>query len=373
MPRRGGRGGLVETRISFPYPFSAPALPRSNDSIVTIQRVEASLRGIVGADAPTGTDITTPVAVALGPYHHDARGLETMEAAKRAALEEFCRAANQPLKAVDASIFPVALSCRRYYADDYTLGAWKDPLMSRVEVHTCVDAIARDVMLLENQIPWPVLEALMALRPGGVPVGRFLSLMASAFDSGNDDQATGSHLLHGVVADPPPPHLLGLFYRRQVDPARTQSLRVPRLSSHTSTAVELAEMGVKLAASRSNKFGDMAMAKRRRRGVSGELSLAPVALNDVTACWLVNMAAYEACLGAALPDNFAVSSYISVVALLVNREQDVQELRARGIVSSTLSDMDTLHFFKTIVAVLSILGVLAGLFKTILSLKQPQQ
>lgn len=124
------------------------------------------------------------------------------------------------------------------------------------------------------------------------------------------------------------------------------------------------------------------------------------------------MAAYEACQGVELADNFAVSSYVSVVSLLVNRPEDVQELRTKGLVFSDFDDEDTLDFFKklapeinvgdryyqiferlqeyrrerwlwitvhkfwyknfkTIVTVLSVAGVLVGLFKTILSLKQP--
>ncbi|KAK3140960.1 hypothetical protein QOZ80_5AG0408250 [Eleusine coracana subsp. coracana] len=132
----------------------------------------------------------------------------------------------------------------------------------------------------------------------------------------------------------------------------------------------------------------------------------------MTACWLINMAAYEACLGATQADNFAVSSYISVVALLMNREEDVQELRSKGIVHSAFTNKETLTFFKwaarhirvghryyqvfecldeyrnqryvwiavhrrfyknfkTIIAILSVAGVLAGLFRAILSVKQP--
>lgn len=285
-----------------------------------------------------------------------------------------------------------------------------DPLMSRCEVHTRIDGIIKDIMLVDSQIPWTVLEALMELRPAApVPLDRFLSLMAS----GNDNRALT--LLDGGFQQRPP-HLLGLFHRRQVGLARTQSLSVSRIAALCSTAVELAEMGVKLTASKTKKFGGMSMVKRKRRGLSpfGELSLAPVVLNDMTASWLINMAAYEASLGAMQADNFAVSSYLSVVALLVNREEDVQEFRVKGIINSTLSDRSTLEFFKwaapglragyrhsevlqalqeyrqerwmwipihrffyknykTIVAVLSFVGFVAGLFKTILSLKQPQK
>ncbi|KAL6643786.1 hypothetical protein ACP70R_018552 [Stipagrostis hirtigluma subsp. patula] len=294
-------------------------------------------------------------------------------------------------------------------------GEEEDPLMSRAEVHTHIDAIVRDVLLLENQIPWAVLEALIELRPG-VPVTRLLDRMASAFHvGGGSASSTKPSSSSAPIGPEPPHHLLALFHRRQVGKARTQSLRIDVLPSPGSTAVELAEMGVKLNASGSKKFGDMRMTKRRRPlGLFGELSLAPLVLNDLTACWLLNMAAYEACLDATQADNFAVSSYISVVALLVNRGEDVQELRARGIINSAMSDDGTLRFFKwaapslrvggryfhisqrlqrykekrwiwiaihrffyryikTIVAVLSVVGVLAGLLKTIPSLSRCNQ
>ncbi|XP_025826785.1 UPF0481 protein At3g47200-like isoform X2 [Panicum hallii] len=437
---------LPKPKAAFRYPYHMPV----GRSSATIQRVEASLLGITGKDRPAGlNDVRAPLVVTIGPYHRCAYGLawsrlRLMEEAKDAALEEFGRVSNQPREALQEKILSVAASARECYGGDISVDegdrnfaemllldgcfllqfmvsmcpddpkapAELDPLMSRAEVHTRIDAIVRDVMLFENQIPWLVLEALMELRPG-VPVDRFLTLMASAFQAGNDDSTNPkAQHDHDDHHHNKPPHLLGLFHRRQIGTARTQSLLVPKLSSLSTTAVELAEMGVKLTAGKTKKFGDMSMANRQWRGLGlfGELSLAPVVLNDLTACWLINMAAYEACVGATQADNFAVSSYISVVALLVNREEDVQELRGKGIINSAMSDMGTLEFFKwaaphlrvghryyevfrglqeyrqrwawmavhrflyknykTIGAVLSIIGVLAGLFKTILSLKQ---
>ncbi|KAF8685323.1 hypothetical protein HU200_044026 [Digitaria exilis] len=286
MPVTGGRGQYPVPRSSLPYSSTASSVPTHNGTTPTIQRIKTSLRGILVSDAPTGTNIATPLAVAIGPYHHDMPELRAMEEAKRAALEELCRVVNEPLRAIEEKIFPVALTARRYYADDYTLdgdqygfgrgsigvqivrhsmdggggGAryihpnndhhdWKfarmmlldgcfllqfmvsmcsdnpnDPLMSRHEVHTCVDAIARDVMLLENQIPWVVLETLTKLRPDpGVPVDRFLARMASAFVIGNDSDGAEQPTRHHAN-EQPPPHLLSLFYRRQVGAARIESL-----------------------------------------------------------------------------------------------------------------------------------------------------
>jgi hypothetical protein len=100
-------------------------------------------------------------------------------------------------------------------------------------------------------------------------------------------------------------------------------------------------MGVKLRASKTKRFGDMKFSRHRwtALGLFGELSLAPlVVLNTLTECWLLNMVAYETGPGATQADSFAVSSYLSFVALLANRRKDVRELRAMGIINSAMSD-----------------------------------
>jgi hypothetical protein len=49
-------------------------------------------------------------------------------------------------------------------------------------------------------------------------------------------------------------------------------------------SIIMLEMAVKLTASGTKRFGDMSMSKRRGGlGIFGELSLAPVVLNDLTA------------------------------------------------------------------------------------------
>ena len=238
--------------------------------------------------------------------------------------------------------------------------------LSTVIFQPRIDSIMRDVMLLENQIPWRVLEVLMRFLPEPVPVDRFLSLMAAKF---NVRTTSGGHGHHDqrAAAGPNiagdggergggrqrPMHLLALFRDHQViglqtlHPAEDNRRRLISTtpSANFSTAMELAEMGVHLAASKTGRFGDMAVVVQRRCRLFGKLFLAPVFLNDLTACWLVNMAAYEASAGRSA-DDYAVSSYLYLVALLMNREDDVQQLRARCIVHSTFSNTQTLDFFK---------------------------
>mgnify|MGYP000886452938 CR=1 FL=1 len=68
--------------------------------------------------------------------------------------------------------------------------------------------------------------------------------------------------------------------------------------------------------------------------IFSQLSLTPLFINDFTACWLVNLAAYEACVSTGWPsDGFVISSYISLLAMLMDKEEDVHELRAKSIFS----------------------------------------
>jgi hypothetical protein len=211
--------------------------------------------------------------------------------------------------------------------------------------------------------------------------------------------------------DHTPPHLLGLLWHTQVGsmPEKVKNYRGWPSSLKSISAVELAEIGVSLKPSTQPWFADMDV---RRRRLFGEMSLSPVFLNDITACWLVNIAALEASTSGASreSDGYTVSSYLSVLAMLMDREEDVQKLRAKKLLYSTFSDKQALHFFKglaqhlrfgdryfstleaiysykrrcsvlifvhrhlyngykamTIATLFSIVGVLVGIFKTMLS------
>ncbi|XP_062192465.1 uncharacterized protein LOC133895960 [Phragmites australis] len=189
--------------------------------------------------------------------------------------------------------------------------------------------------------------------------------------------------------------------------------RVPAYTSSPSfSAVEIAQIGVWLTASTKPWFGDM----RVHRGpLLGELSLSPVFLNDITASWLVNMAALEASTAASCEsDGFVVSSYLAVLAMLMDGKEDVHVLREKRVLHGTLSNKQALGFFKdlgqhlrfgsqyfaileqiyayklhrsasvaalrflfnfvvinirVIAAILSITGVVVGIFNALLSLK----
>jgi hypothetical protein len=426
-----------------------------------IHRFPRGLHGI-GGDSHR---YIVPSVVAIGPYHHGSPHLQKMEEVKFAAAYHLCKHSGRSTSMeVYEKILSVVGDARGCYdADDpsvaglsdadfatmmfldgcfllqYMVGGGDEPvLQNRMTLSTGL-SIQRDIFLLENQIPWVVLQVLREFMP--VDVRRFVAGMQEKFHPGKakekdrwwmhwgsttstpmppDEKKEGSAgrgvSIGSDADDYTPPHLLGLLWYTQVGsmPAHVKNYRGFVSSLKSSSAVELAEIGVKLTPSKEPWFGDMTF--RRCHLFGGELSLSPVFLNDITAFWLVNIAALEASTSGASPesDGYTVSSYLSVLAMLMDREEDVQKLRAKTLLYSTFSDKQALGFFKglarhlrfgdryfatleaiysyrrhcsvliffhrhlyngykamTIATLFSIVGVLVGIFKTMLSKQKP--
>jgi hypothetical protein len=403
-----------------------------------------------------------PKMVAIGPYHRHLPELQAMEVVKKTAPLIFCEDAGLSLEMCETKVMTVAAAARSCYDADSLEGVIDDtdfvsmmvrdacfllatihatmsredpdmlPVLCGAVANTPV--VLTDMFLLENQIPWVVLEALMSLRQ--VNLSAFIAKMGMNIQSRIDRQARPLEL-----GDYKPPHLLGLFRfyqsgqstetnfdevpntpttpplrgtqgyivdwrdmrRRVVKPA----LVLEKLPLGTS-AIELAEIGIKLTLSKTAEFKDIGLTEGT---LFHKVFLPSLRLNENTACWLINMAAFEVCT--ALHDSeYIVSSYLALFAMLMHREEDVHELRAKHLIHGEFTNKQTLHFFKgshagnlrpgnefysilrrlerykgrsglwiaihkfvynnlkAIVTVLSIIGVLAGIFKALLSIQK---
>ncbi|CAL4996631.1 unnamed protein product [Urochloa decumbens] len=416
-----------------------------------IHRFPRGLRGIGG----DGGRYIAPSVVAIGPYHHGAPELEKMEEVKLAAAYYLCRNSGHSTVEVYDRVRSVAAAARGCYeADDPSVEGLSDaefaammfldgcfllqymaddaaPVLQNRMTLSTGPSIQKDIFLLENQIPWLVLQALIEFFP--VDVLGFVKAMGVEFLPGKAAAEQGSRRrmqwrrLHipapgttrvdesrggGGTADETyysPPHLLGLLRYAKVGcmPAGEWDYTgIPSLLS--SSAVELAQIGVVLSPSTEAWFGDMRVHRRRR--LFGELSLSQLFLSEVTASWLVNMAALEASTSREdSSDGFVVSSYLSVLAMLMDSDEDV----AKHVLYSTFSNKQALGFFKglsqhlrfgsryfavleqidsykrqksvriaihrllynsfkamTIATLFSIVGVLVGIFKTLLDNKK---
>ncbi|CAN6338324.1 unnamed protein product [Urochloa humidicola] len=390
-----------------------------------------------------------PSAVAIGPYYCQLPYLQKAQEIKRAATHLFCKALGRLPNDILQSTLPVAVEARSCYdAGDVDMNVvsgipdtdfaammlcdgcfllqfimWKtnggDSALKSwfVSKQAC---ILKDIFMMENQIPWTVLKALMDLKPG--PINKFISQAGSSFQARVD---SGKQLdevdIESRISSYTPAHLLGLlwYYQSGSDsnnsnneppvPDQTQEVKSVAQSS-SSSAVELAEIGIKVVPSNTTLFNDIGVSKGL---IFGKLSLPPMVLNDQTACWLVNLITLEACWAiTGTKDEYTITSYVLLLAMLMNRKEDVHELQVKRILHGDLGDERTLAYFKilaelihhpaqhsllkdldaykydrrvrsavhkfiyknfkTIVMVCSIIGALVGFFKTLLSMKQNQ-
>ncbi|KAL6658801.1 hypothetical protein ACP70R_002841 [Stipagrostis hirtigluma subsp. patula] len=430
-----------------------------------IHRFPHNLRGIGGADGR----YVVPSVVAIGPYHHGLPHLQEMEKVKHAAALQFCRDAGRSAKEVYEKIFSIAGDTRSCYTatDGTSLLApclrdaefaamlfldgcfllqlmtkgYEPPIAGRILSSSA--SIYKDIFLLENQIPWQVLEALMEFwglvdeglsskktpeyvvrdwivsilttsffgRKLGMPFRKFLQIFlmncrrmrqeekdTPSQEKEETDTADESSTNNG---DSKPPHLLGLLRFIVIRGMPSQK----RKGQYTSLSMSTSGRG----------FSHLKDMNIQKKTCFGELTLPPLFLNDVVACGLVNLAALEAAeainASSLDSDGYVVSSYLSVMTMLMDREEDVHELRGKGVLCSRLSNAETLAFFKglgkhlrqgynyhailqeieeymrkrpvrilvhkfvynnykLIAAVLSIASVLVGIFKALYSLKQ---
>nr|CAB3466125.1 unnamed protein product [Digitaria exilis] len=322
-----------------------------------IHRFPNHLRGIGGA----GGRYVVPSVVAIGPYHHGLPHLQAVEEVKHVAAFQLCRDNGCSVEEVYSDIFSIVGYARSCYDASSVAGLSdaefaammfldgcflvqfakndKPPVLGHGL--SCWPTIVKDTLLLENQIPWLVLEALTGW------LITHMSPPAKELRSVKDDASCTEEPNN-------PPHLLGLLRScmtlrmpselRQGKSSRNSLLRL------SSSAVHLAQIGVKIRASTAQWFPDV---KVRNKLLFGELNLSPLFLNDVVASILVNMVGLEVAeattASSSEKDGFVVSSYMSVLGMLIDREEDVQELRRRGILCSHLSNAQTLSFFKVLV------------------------
>ncbi|KAJ0014930.1 hypothetical protein Pint_20098 [Pistacia integerrima] len=195
--------------------------------------------------------------------------------------------------------------------------------------------VQRDLFLLENQIPFKLLNELSFNKFGNETEKKTML---------NKREVQDAKGITGTF-DGEPAHLLDLIRTNLFDKIDLTQLPPRDRSEWFSyrSAKELKAVGIHFRPSKTNKFTDVAF----QPGYLAKLELPPIYIDDSTKSMLLNMAAYESSPNG--PDDFGVSSYIWLMDSLIDHAEDVKELRSKGILLNFLgSDQQVADLFNEI-------------------------
>jgi hypothetical protein len=306
---------------------------------------------------------TVPRLVAVGPYHHGLEHLKEAEEVKKVAVGH-CTGKGKFLKEMYEEFIPVANDARHFYDKDVMAGISDNDFQHMMFFDACFlvqymvmrttrrDTIDRslqrfmspnridifhDIMLLENQLPWTVVDKVMKLLDSSWISKKFVTRMRYCMMP-HDHREDPEPKPFIWYEDYNPPHLLGLlrYYivgrRCDCDIDEGKPEPEPKNMSFSVSAMDLAEIGITLKANKTMQLIDMHL--NQKGAVFTELCLAPLCLDRNRASHLFNMAALELCMvksfGAAKEEDSAVCSYVLLLANLVYREEEVQGATCAG-------------------------------------------
>ncbi|TVU04175.1 hypothetical protein EJB05_50268, partial [Eragrostis curvula] len=315
-----------------------------------------------------------PNIVAIGPHHHGKDHLMHAEKMKHAAAYHCITESGHSVQEIYDDVVSVADYARALYDTDVVAGIGDNDFLPMMFYDACFlvqymlyvacfyqqdysemdsslvsyfdsndDAIYHDIMLLDNQLPWLVVEAVMRFRP--VNMKHFIACLRDCLQevSVKDDEFE-------LDANFQPPHLLGLLRFYIVGRSKNKLEKDPSLYLTVSPS-ELAEVGISLKANEKIDLTDMCI--KKRGPFFADLCMPPLQL-DARPSWLINMAALEICMSSDFleeEDEYsAVCSYLNLLTMLVHREADVYDLRKKGLLQGGggFTDQEALAFFSSL-------------------------
>ncbi|XP_049342496.1 putative UPF0481 protein At3g02645 [Solanum verrucosum] len=108
------------------------------------------------------------------------------------------------------------------------------------------------------------------------------------------------------------------------------------------SAMELRRAGIRFRPGKSRRLSEV---KFTSFHCSALLTLPPITIDDSTKSQFLNLVAYEACPDT--PDDFGITSYVSFMDSLIDHAEDVKELRSKGILLNFLgSDQEVADLFN---------------------------
>ncbi|KAF8399921.1 hypothetical protein HHK36_015791 [Tetracentron sinense] len=273
-----------------------------------------------------------PYIVSIGAIHHGKESLKDMESNKRwylGALLSRLQQSQVSLESLIKSTTELEESARAYEG----LRNREDPIFN---TSWMIPTLGHDLMLLENQLPWLVLDHLFQLTKvsdGQLEQPSLAELAVRFF---------GFMMPMTVEAKPNHPesnkHLLDLLRNRLVATSTQPSFPAPDTKLELiPCATSLLDAGVKFKMSTADnilelKFND------------GVMEIPPLRIHEITGSVFRNIIAYEQC-DSQCTDR--VTSYAVLLSRLINSSKDVDLLCRAKILDNWLNPEDvSLLFYR---------------------------
>ncbi|KAK3431587.1 hypothetical protein EUGRSUZ_E03393 [Eucalyptus grandis] len=326
----------------------------AGESNCSIFRVPQALAG-------GNAEASRPLIVSIGPYHHGEPQLQMLQEHKWRYLRTMLEQTQPHGVGLEDLINTVALKVemiRQCYSESTECFSGPD-LVKMMVVDGCfiiqflrqlaevirmdpplnnlyvLNSVARDLLRLENQVPYFVLEDLFETT--NVPeatwsLANLASHFFSCFDVGPDYVLEMLINIKGV-------HLLDSF-RMSLMPQSQQDNPVEKISycPLIRSASELRRVGIGFKQGQASTFLGIKFDSKRRT-----VRIPQIKINDNLNCILTNMVAFEQCRG---QRDGHISAYVRFMGCLIHTVDDVQLLRNRKVISNYhKSNQDVICFF----------------------------
>ncbi|XP_062019202.1 UPF0481 protein At3g47200-like [Rosa rugosa] len=335
------------------------AQPQSQSSKPKIQRVPDMLR-----DHRKFEKYYEPRAVAIGPFHHNKARCQLAEKFKPALAAKFIKESGRQAEDLHKVIEDNISTLKDCYNEEATRSYTDEVLTDLLFLDGCStlqfiysfmhhelasfkikrDQVAfakQDLFLLENQLPYQVLELLMQKSDKQAD----LKTVIDDFVRETADKRTRPLGGTSINMEEPPAHLLELLRTEMLGPPDRHKKKKHKDRRQSFRNIqELKAAGIHLKPSKRSTLRDISFTSL---GFVGFLSLPPISVNDSMGPKFLNLVAYEMC-----PDfqnDFGVTSYICFLDSLIDHADDVKQLRKAGVLRNFLgSDEEVAKLFNEI-------------------------
>ncbi|XP_059429116.1 UPF0481 protein At3g47200-like [Corylus avellana] len=299
-----------------------------------------------------------PDAFSIGPFHHGNQFLKGTEIIKAKYLKNLLEKSESPntmladminyIKASERKFRECYAGWLNYSSEEFVKilvidscfiielffrnaekrGVEDDPIL---RTPSMLEVLDHDLILLENQVPWMILERLFRMTRHNRCHGETLIQLAIEFFR---------NIFPFTISDPPQAikHIPDLFKKLMVSSMGVEEFgsNMPYRWEPVPSATRLLEAGIKFRQSKSANMFDI----KFRNGI---LEIPQIRIHEITETFIKNLISFEQCYP---KGDDTITSYAILLDNLIDTTKDVEILRERNILSICLNPEDAVQFFN---------------------------